>query len=502
MATIGLDIGNCFGYMEIVSHKGNAEALIALMPEKMAKNGLPTDVYVKPGSTPKVSQAVSSGGRKFKASECCRVRMVKNKLLPQEYGQISETFRCELPNGTVFTPRLKDLFGAIVKEMVTVANQSDELQEPVYRVVAAVPSIFAEHETHKGLQIIREAISAVTVKDPTGNSHKLELVDVIPEPVAASIAFLHARANGSFGGELLQKDHCAAVYDYGHGTFDTALTSVNIKDLTYHVWHRDGIKVGGSDMDVAIYEYFSTQLEENGIDTDRLSQLDRDRLLDMAREAKEALTDDLEYENIIIINARSATLTLTRKYLNEIIAEDVKQTVEKLREILQFGVKNGHPADAIVMTGGCSNIPLVQQQVEALSNEFHIVCSRFRPNHAIAEGAALFASFKEAVTECAGYTYSIRHPQNGELTEIIRPNAPLPASSAEVRLINDSGRYRIVRSLDANELGLAYGREVEHIRFDVPEGTHVLITVTVDKEHHITLTYQGEDGRNIGIIQG
>ena len=497
MAVMGLDIGNAFGYMETVNRQGASEEVVSLMPDSMKRTGLPTEVDVKPGSLPKVGDALSSGGKKYRTSERCKVRSVKNKLLPQKDGRIQETIRCELPDGTVFYPELRKLFKAIVKEMVTVANQSPNLQEPIYEVVAAVPSIFAEDENQKGLEQIRNTISSISITDSEGNSHLLKLIDTIPEPAAASIAYLHARMTGKYGEMPDVKSLCVAVYDFGHGTFDTALTSLNTENYSYKVWHRDGLPVGGGDMDTALFEYFKGQIEDAGININDCSSQDMEKLMDLARQAKEQLSDDDEFEDIIVLGTKMVTLSIDKAYFNEIIGEE---TIRTLRGVLDFARKENHSLDAIVMTGGCSNIPMVYEKTAELASEYGVVCHRFRPSLAIAEGTALYAASRDRLTEYAGYTYSMRHPANGKLTELIRPDAVLPAESKMITVRNETGRFRIVRNLDVNEGGLEYGRELKHVRLDVPVNTMVHMIVSVDREHRISLRCTKEDGTEVNVL--
>ena len=182
---------------------------------------------------------------------------------------------------------------------------------------------------------------------------------LVPEPVAAA---------AHFAGQRLREGELVAVYDFGGGTFDTAVlkrTAAGFQVVGEPGGRED---LGGEDFDHALYCDLGAKLPPETWATLRASrernwsQANRD-LRREARLAKEALSRSPDYD-VWVSPPVGADLLVTAGELNGLIEPDLEATVEELARTIEAAGVQPEDLAAVYLAGGSSRIPLVGRLVE------------------------------------------------------------------------------------------------------------------------------------------
>ena len=242
------------------------------------------------------------------------------------------------------------------------------LGEPVSQAVITVPAYFNDAQ--------RQA-----TKD-AGTIAGLEVLRIINEPTAASLAY----------GLDKNSEEKIAVYDLGGGTFDISI--LEIGDGVFQVKSTNGdTHLGGDDFDQVIVDWLADEFKSsNGIDL-RQDPMALQRLKEAAEKAKcelsTALTSDI---NLPFITAdatgpKHINESLTRAKLEQLAEELVARTIEPCRQALADAEMNASDIDEVVLVGGQTRMPKVQEQVqEFFGKEPH---KGVNPDEVVAIGAAI-----------------------------------------------------------------------------------------------------------------
>ena len=207
----------------------------------------------------------------------------------------------------------------------------------------------------------------------------LEVVRILSEPTAAAI---------SYGLDKLQEKSKVVVYDFGGGTFDVSILELN--DGVFQVLATSGdTRLGGDDLDCLIAEHFyrkaeSSKLSEASIDV-------RQRFLESAILTKEALSINQEYTARIAFyeGTKSFEFKMCRNEFNQIIKPVIERTVRHCKTALLDSGLRAEEVDSIVLVGGSTRIPLVQQIVEELFGKAPDLSQH--PDESVALGAVIQA---------------------------------------------------------------------------------------------------------------
>ncbi|MDE0570127.1 MAG: Hsp70 family protein [Verrucomicrobiales bacterium] len=218
-----------------------------------------------------------------------------------------------------------------------------------------------------------------------GSLAGLEVVRILSEPTAAAI---------SYGLDKLKEKSKIGVYDFGGGTFDVSVLELN--DGVFQVLATSGdTRLGGDDLDYAIAEYFyrkaeSSRLSEASIDV-------RQRFLESARLTKEALSFHQEYTVRIAFyqGTKSFEFKICRNEFNQIIKPIIERTVRHCKTALLDSGLGAEDVDSIVLVGGSTRIPLVQQIVEELFGKVPDLSQH--PDEAVALGAVIQAGIMSGI---------------------------------------------------------------------------------------------------------
>ena len=244
------------------------------------------------------------------------------------------------------------------------------LGEKVTQAVITVPAYFNDAQ--------RQA-----TKD-AGKIAGLEVLRIINEPTAAALAYGLDKKDGK----------TIAVYDLGGGTFDISV--LEIGDGVFEVKSTNGDTfLGGEDFDMRLVEYLASEFKkEQGIDL-KNDKLALQRLKEAAEKAKIELSSSQQTEiNLPFITAdatgpKHLTMKLTRAKFESLVDDLVQRTVAPCKAALKDAGVSAAEIDEVVLVGGMSRMPKVQEVVKQLfGKEPH---KGVNPDEVVAMGAAIQA---------------------------------------------------------------------------------------------------------------
>ena len=267
----------------------------------------------------------------------------------------------------------KDYSPPEVSAMILAKLKADAeafLGESVTQAVITVPAYFNDAQRN-------------ATKD-AGKIAGLEVLRIINEPTASSLAY----------GLDKKKNETIAVYDLGGGTFDISILDVG--DGVFQVRSTSGDTfLGGDDFDQRVLDFLAEEFKRtSGIDLKNDRQA-LQRLKEAAEKAKIELSSTMQAEiNLPYITADASgpkhlVMTLTRAKLEQLTGDLVQKTLEPVRRaIVDAGLK-ATDIDEIVLVGGMTRMPLVQETVKReFSKDPH---KGVNPDEVVAIGAAIQA---------------------------------------------------------------------------------------------------------------
>ncbi|MBI2441936.1 MAG: molecular chaperone DnaK [Lentisphaerae bacterium] len=264
----------------------------------------------------------------------------------------------------IYTP--PEISSMILQKMK--ADAEAYLGEKITQAVITTPAYFNDSQ--------RQA-----TKD-AGKIAGLEVLRIINEPTAASLAY----------GLEKKKDEKIAVYDLGGGTFDISV--LEIGEGVFEVKATNGdTHLGGDDFDQAVIIWLVTEFKkENGIDLSK-DPMALQRLKEAAEKAKCELSTSQQTDiNLPFITAdqtgpKHLNVTLTRAKLEQLVDEFIERTVDPVRACLKDSGIDVAKIDEVVLVGGMTRMPKVQDQVKELfSKDPH---KGVNPDEVVAVGAAI-----------------------------------------------------------------------------------------------------------------
>lgn len=262
----------------------------------------------------------------------------------------------------------------ILKKMKKTAEEY--LGEDVNEAVITVPAYFNDSQ--------RQA-----TKD-AGKIAGLDVKRIINEPTAAALAY---------GLDKNRGDAKIAVYDLGGGTFDVSIIEIAEVDgeHQFEVLSTNGDTfLGGEDFDLKIIDFLADEFQkENGVDLHN-DPLALQRLKEAAEKAKIELSNSQQTEvNLPYITAdqsgpKHLVTKLTRSKLESLVGDLVSRTIDPCRIALKDADLSVDDIDDVILVGGQTRMPLVQDQVKGF---FKKDAKRdVNPDEAVAMGAAIQAA--------------------------------------------------------------------------------------------------------------
>ena len=291
------------------------------------------------------------------------------------------------------------------------------LGEKVTEAVITVPAYFTDAQ--------RQA-----TKD-AGRIAGLEVKRIINEPTAASLAY---------GMDKLDQDKKILVFDLGGGTFDVSL--LEIGDGTFEVLATAGNnRLGGDDFDKIIIDYLAEEFKKaEGVDL-RNDNMALQRLKEAAEKAKIELSSSTQtLINLPFITAdatgpKHIDMTLTRAKFNELTHDLVERTINIMKEALKSGNVSLNDIDKVILVGGSTRIPAVQEAVKNFTGKEP--SKGVNPDECVAMGAAIQAGVLTGdvkdvlLLDVTPLTLGIE-TLGGVATPLIERNTTIPARKSQI----------------------------------------------------------------------
>ncbi|MDD7914671.1 molecular chaperone DnaK [Polaribacter ponticola] len=367
---IGIDLGttnSCVSVME-----GNEPVVI---PNAEGKRTTPSIVAFVEGGERKIGdpakrQAVTNPtktvysikrfmGNKFSESSK-EVKRVPYKVVKGD----NDTPRVDI-DGRLYTPQ--EISAMVLQKMKKTAE--DYLGTDVAEAVITVPAYFNDAQR----QATKEA----------GEIAGLKVRRIINEPTAAALAYGLDKAND---------DKKIVVFDFGGGTHDVSI--LELGDGVFEVLATDGdTHLGGDDVDEKIINWLAEEfIADENMDL-RNDPMALQRLKEAAEKAKIELSSSAQTEiNLPYVTATASgpkhlVRTLTRAKFEQLIDDLVKRTIEPCQTALRNADLSIDEIDEIVLVGGSTRIPAVQEAVEKFFGKSP--SKGVNPDEVVALGAAI-----------------------------------------------------------------------------------------------------------------
>jgi molecular chaperone DnaK len=377
------------------------------------------------------------------------------------------------------------------------------LGETVTEAVITVPAYFNDAQ--------RQA-----TKD-AGKIAGLEVRRIVNEPTAAALAY----------GLDKKKDEVIAVYDFGGGTFDISVLEVG--DNVVQVISTNGdTHLGGDDVDHRVMDHLIAEFKKDtGIDVSR-DKMVLQRLKDAAEKAKIELSSKLETTvNLPFLTADASgpkhmNIKLTRAKLESMIEDLVERSFDATKRALSDAGKSPSEIQEVVLVGGSTRIPLVQERVKKyFGREPH---KGVNPDEVVAIGAAVQAGVlsgdvKDMVLlDVTPLSLGVE-TLGGVMTVMIPRNTTIPTRKEETYSTADDSQTKVeihvlqgerAQARDNRSLGRFHlegimpaprGMPKIKVTFDIDANGILSVTAkdeATGKDHRITIT--AGSGLNQGEI--
>ncbi len=298
------------------------------------------------------------------------------------------------------------------------ADAESFLGEPVTEAVITVPAYFDDSQRH-------------ATKD-AGKIAGLEVKRIINEPTAAALAYGLDKDS--------KKDEKIAVYDLGGGTFDVSI--LELGDGVFEVKSTNGdTHLGGADFDRVIVNYFVDEFKkEHGLDIS-----DDNAAMQRLRDEAEKAKIELSTTNEITVNLPFLTADadgpkhfehkLTRAKLESLVGDLVAKTAQPCEKALKDAGLKASDIDAVVLVGGMTRMPAVQEQVKKIFGKDPM--KGVNPDEVVAVGAAIQGGVLQGdvkdvlLLDVTPLSLGIE-TLGSVATKLIERNTTIPTSKSEV----------------------------------------------------------------------
>ena len=339
-------------------------------------------------------------------------------------------------HGKQYSPQQISAF--ILQKMKETAEA--KLGETVTQAVITVPAYFNDAQ--------RQA-----TKD-AGRIAGLEVLRIINEPTAAALAYGLDKKTGA---------KTIAVYDLGGGTFDISI--LEIGDGVFEVKSTNGDTfLGGEDFDMKLVSYLADEFKkEQGIDL-RNDKLALQRLKEAAEKAKIELSSSQQTEiNLPFITADASgpkhlTMKLTRAKLESLVDDLIVKTRGPCEQALKDAGLKAAEIDEVVLVGGMTRMPKVQQVVKELfGKEPH---KGVNPDEVVAVGAAIQGGVLKGevkdvlLLDVTPLSLGIE-TLGGVFTRLIDRNTTIPTKKSQVFSTAEDGQNAVTIRVSQGEREMA-----------------------------------------------
>jgi len=346
-------------------------------------------------------------GRRFNEVQS-EVKTVPYRVAQGQNGDVRV-----VAQGKEYTP--PEISAMILQKMKDAAEQY--LGEKITQAVITVPAYFNDSQ--------RQA-----TKD-AGKIAGLDVLRIVNEPTAAALAY----------GLDKQKDETIAVYDFGGGTFDISILEVGEGVVEVKSTNGD-THLGGDDIDKRVMDWIVDEFrKDQGIDLSK-DRMALQRLKEAAEKAKMELSTVLETDiNLPFVTADASgpkhlNLKLTRARFEQMCEDIFQRSVGPVKQALQDAGIGPDKIHEVVLVGGSTRIPRVQEIVKNLFNgkEPH---KGVNPDEVVAVGAAVQAGVLGGevkdllLLDVTPLTLGVE-TYGGVMTALIQRNTTIPTRKSDV----------------------------------------------------------------------
>ncbi|MCP4407327.1 MAG: Hsp70 family protein [Gammaproteobacteria bacterium] len=382
-----------------------------------------------------------------------------------------------------YTPQ--EISAIILRHLKSIAEQ--HLGEEIHKAVITVPAYFSDAQR----QATREA----------GTIAGLEVVRIINEPTAASLAF-----DSEYPDQKV-----ALVYDLGGGTFDVSVVRME-RDVVEVLASHGNNKLGGDDFDQKIIEHIEAHIKETHQLDPISSPQTMARITQAAEAAKIALSDQpyVQIEEEYLLEKDGVpvhlSLELARHDYEEMIADYVDETLRAIHTALEGARMTVSDLNEVLLVGGSTRTPVIARRLE---EELRLQPrSEIDPDLCVASGAAIQAAMiagekvGNVLVDITPYTFgtSAMAKYKGELypytfVPLIKKNTPIPVTKTEVFYTifdgQDKVEVNVYQGEDSDALNnTKIGRFMIEGLSDVPQGNPLLSTFSLDLNGILHVTSQ------------
>ena len=367
---IGIDLGttnSCVSVMEgnepvVIPNaegKRTTPSVIAFVDGGEIKVGDPAKRQAVTNPTKTVYSVKRFMGNKFSESKK-ETQRVPYKVVKGD----NDTPRVDI-DGRLYTPQ--ELSAMILQKMKKTAE--DYLGTSVEEAVITVPAYFNDAQR----QATKEA----------GEISGLKVKRIINEPTSAALAY---------GLDKKGQDQKIVVFDFGGGTHDVSI--LELGDGVFEVLSTDGdTHLGGDDVDEKIIDWLADEFKKDETIDLRKDPMSLQRLKEAAEKAKIELSSSAQTEiNLPYITATDSgpkhlVRSLTKAKFDQLIDDLVKRTIDPCKTALKSAGLSKSDIDEIILVGGSTRIPAVQDAVEKFFGKKP--SKGVNPDEVVAVGAAI-----------------------------------------------------------------------------------------------------------------
>ncbi|MDY0099171.1 MAG: molecular chaperone DnaK [Bacteroidales bacterium] len=415
---IGIDLGttnSCVSVME-----GNEPVVI---PNSEGKRTTPSIVaFVENGE-----RKVGDPAKRQAITNALKTVYSIKRFMGETYDKLNKEIKrvtFNVVRGDNNTPRVKiddrlyspqEISAMILQKMKKTAE--DYLGQEVTDAVITVPAYFSDSQR----QATKEA----------GEIAGLNVRRIINEPTAASLAY---------GLDKKSQDLKIAVFDLGGGTFDISI--LELGDGVFEVKSTNGdTHLGGDDFDHMIIDWLAEEfLKDEGVDL-RKDPMALQRLKEAAEKAKIELssstTTEINLPYIMPVDGipKHLVKTLTRAQFEKLCDKLIQSCIEPCRKALSDSGLKASDIDEVLLVGGSTRIPAIQQLVEKFFGK--APSKGVNPDEVVAVGAAiqggvLTGEVKDVLLlDVTPLSLGIE-TLGGVMTKLIESNTTIPTKKAEV----------------------------------------------------------------------